>query len=103
MSYWLDPAARCAMGLHQCRQSLFSKSCRSLGCLEPGCALCAQNPNRRCSTSFSSKYLAGDILKAKCSASIRVDIVSRANLEPAPQSMTEDIHLEVRIFKLYKV
>lgn len=68
---------------------------RSLGCLEPGCALCAQNPNRRCSNNFSGKYLAGDVLKAKCGASIRVDIVNRADLEPATPNAIKDIHLEV--------
>lgn len=75
----------------------WNKTCRSLGCLEPGCALCAQNPNRRCSANFSSKYLAGDVLKAKCGASIRVDIVTRAALEPASTSATAGIHLEVSL------
>ena len=93
---------QCSYFIYMICQELSEKQhevyCRSLGCLEPGCALCAQNPNRRCSTSFSSKYLAGDILKAKCNASIRIDIVSRATLEPAPQSVTQDIHLEVSHF-----
>jgi len=69
--------------------------CRSLGCLEAGCPLCAQNPNRRCRGCFSGKYLAGDVLKAKCGSSIHVDIVSRASLEPAPLSVMENTILEV--------
>lgn len=69
---------------------------RSLGCLEPKCPLCTQNPNRRCSSSFSNKYLSGDVLKAKCGASIRVQVIDRATLEPVKGSVTDNIFLEVR-------
>lgn len=69
--------------------------CRSLGCLEPGCPLCAQNPNRRCAGSFSTKYLSGDVLKAKCGASIRVQVVDSATLEPVKGKVLEDIYLQV--------
>lgn len=36
--------------------------------------MCSQNPNRQCNVNFNSKYLAGDILKAKCGASIFIEI-----------------------------
>ena len=54
-----------------------------------------QNPNRRCSGNFSTKYLSGDVLKAKCGASIRVEVVDRATLEPVKGEAIEDIYLEV--------
>ena len=63
--------------------------------MEPGCPLCVQNPNRRCSGNFSTKYLSGDVLKAKCGASIRVEVVDRATLEPVKGEAIEDIYLEV--------
>lgn len=72
-------------------------SCRNLGCLDPACTLCAQNPQRRCNDScFAPKYLAGDILKAKCGASIRVEVISRTTGAPAPQTLIGDVLLEAR-------
>lgn len=69
--------------------------CRHLGCLESGCPLCAQNPNRRCGGSFSNKYLSGDVLKANCGASIRVQVVDRSTLEPVKGPEIEGVQLEV--------
>ena len=69
--------------------------CRSLGCLEPGCQLCAQNPHRRCEGNFANKYLAGDVLKAKCGASIRLEVIDRRTGDPLKAGDLEGIQLEV--------
>jgi hypothetical protein len=42
-----------------------------MGCTDAHCLLCAQNQNRRCTRTFAGKYLAGDLLKAACGATIR--------------------------------
>lgn len=70
-------------------------SCRNLGCNTASCLLCAQNPNRRCNRTFSPKYLAGDVLKAHCGASIKVSVEDRCTLEPAEPDKLSDINLEV--------
>lgn len=63
---------------------------RSQGCLDMACALCAQNPQRRCDRNFAEKYLAGDVVKAKCGASIRVEVVDRATGQAAsPEQLGE--------------
>jgi len=68
-----------------------------LGCLDAACTLCVQNPQRRCNDScFAPKYLAGDILKAKCGASIRAEIIMRTTGSPAPQQLIGDVLLEAR-------
>lgn len=65
--------------------------------MDQECSLCAQNPHRRCEGNFSGKYLAGDVLKAKCGASIRVEVVDRATAESVTSSdALADIRLEVR-------
>ncbi|KAK9825131.1 hypothetical protein WJX81_002021 [Elliptochloris bilobata] len=76
-------------------QLVFRHDCLNLGCLDPGCMLCLQNPQRRCNHScFAPKYLAGDILKAKCGASIRVEVISRTTGASAPQTLIGDVLLE---------
>ena len=56
-----------------------------------------QNPHRRCEGNFAGKYLAGDVLKAKCGASIRVEVLDRSTAESVTASEAlEDIRLEVR-------
>jgi len=47
----------------------------ALGCREPDCSLCSFNPQRVCERNFQKKYLVGDILKAKCGSSIRVELL----------------------------
>lgn len=54
---------------------VFRHDCLSLGCLDPQCALCEHNPHRRCSVNFAHKYLVNDVLKAKCDAAIRVEVI----------------------------
>ncbi|KAK9790768.1 hypothetical protein WJX73_001816 [Symbiochloris irregularis] len=85
-----DPAVRL--------QLVFRHDCLSLGCLDQECSLCAQNPHRRCEGNFSGKYLAGDVLKAKCGASIRVEVVDRATAESVTSAdALADIRLEMAI------
>lgn len=67
--------------------------CRSLGCLDPQCVLCEHNPNRRCNVNFAPKYLVNDILKAKCEAPIRVEIIDRATGVPLGEDIP-DVQLE---------
>ncbi|KAK9817517.1 hypothetical protein WJX74_004575 [Apatococcus lobatus] len=76
-------------------QLVFRHDCLSLGCLEPGCQLCAQNPHRRCEGNFANKYLAGDVLKAKCGASIRLEVIDRRSGEPLKAGDLEGIQLEL--------
>ena len=69
---------------------------RNLGCLDTDCNLCKENPHRRCDGNFSNKYLAGDVLKAKCGAAIRIELLNRATAESVPMiDGMEDIRLEV--------
>lgn len=68
--------------------------CRSLGCLDPQCVLCEHNPHRRCNVNFAPKYLVNDILKAKCEAPIRVEVIDRSTGVPLGEDIS-DIHLEV--------
>lgn len=49
--------------------------------------LCEHNPHRRCSVNFSNKYLVNDVLRAKCDAPIRVEVIDRATGQP----VTEDL------------
>ena len=69
---------------------------RSLGCLDPQCVLCEHNPHRRCNVNFAPKYLVNDVLKAKCEAPIRVEIIDRATGVPLGEDIP-DVHLEVRL------
>ena len=39
------------------------------------CTLCQFNPVRLCERNFGKKYLVSDALKAKCGASIKVEMV----------------------------
>ncbi|GMH34106.1 hypothetical protein BSKO_01940 [Bryopsis sp. KO-2023] len=59
-------------------QLVFRHDCLALGCTSSQCSLCQHNPNRRCRVNFDRKYLVGDMLKAKCGAVIRVEVVDRA-------------------------
>jgi hypothetical protein len=72
-------------------------ACRNLGCADADCRFCAQNPNRRCDAEFFSKYLAGDVLKAKCGATIRVEVRDRMTGEAfTDNELLANILLEVR-------
>lgn len=69
---------------------------RSLGCLDAQCVLCEHNPHRRCNVNFAPKYLVNDILKAKCDAQIRVEIIDRITGAPITDDLPE-LTLEVRL------
>ena len=77
---------------------MFSQAvlCRSLGCLDPQCVLCEHNPHRRCNVNFAPKYLVNDVLKAKCDAPIRVEIIDRQTGVPLGEDIA-DVHLEVTL------
>ena len=49
--------------------------------------LCEHNPQRRCSVNFSNKYLVNDVLRAKCDAPIRVEIIDRATGQPVADDL----------------
>ncbi len=76
-------------------QIIFLGARRSLGCLDPQCVLCEHNPHRRCNVNFAPKYLVNDLLKAKCDAPIRVEIIDRATGVPLGEDIA-DLQLEVR-------
>lgn len=77
-------------------QLVFRHDCLSLGCLDPQCVLCEHNPHRRCNVNFAPKYLVNDVLKAKCEAPIRVEIIDRATGVPLGEDIP-DVHLEMCI------
>lgn len=56
--------------------------------------LCEHNPHRRCSVNFAPKYLVNDLLKAKCEAPIRVEVIDRSTGVPLGEDIS-DVHLEV--------
>ena len=56
--------------------------------------LCEHNPHRRCNVNFAPKYLVNDVLKAKCDAPIRVEIIDRQTGVPLGEDIA-DVHLEV--------
>lgn len=69
--------------------------CLSTGCGESGCILCQYNPSRICRRNLKQKYLIDDHLRAKCGASLRVEIVDESSHcyeDPLP-----DIQLEVHV------
>ena len=73
--------------------------CRFLGCKDLTCHICSQNPNRQCSVNFNNKYLAGDILKAKCGASIFIEITDlhTGGVINDPE-VTDNYYVEVMYF-----
>lgn len=77
-------------------QLVFRHDCLSLGCLDPQCPLCEHNPHRRCNVNFAPKYLVNDLLKAKCDATIRVEIIDRLTGLPLNEDIP-DVHLEMCI------
>eukprot|EP00878_Enallax_costatus_P004191 GHUV01004420.1.p1 GENE.GHUV01004420.1~~GHUV01004420.1.p1 ORF type:complete len:375 (+),score=98.38 GHUV01004420.1:140-1264(+) len=54
---------------------VYRHDCRALGCRDMECLLCQFNPERVCERNFQKKYLVGDLLKAKCGAPIRLELV----------------------------
>ena len=60
------------------------------------CELCAQTQHRRCMSTFAAKYLAGDSLKAKCGARIRLEVIDRRTGDTIPGDMLRDTQVEVR-------
>jgi hypothetical protein len=64
------------------------------------CHLCKHNPNRKCAGSFNGKYLVGDILKAKCGASIWVEVVDITNGKAASAEQLGNLYFEVLAFTI---
>ena len=89
----LPPCTGCHVGARP-YTSWVALLCRSLGCLDPQCVLCEHNPHRRCNVNFAPKYLVNDVLKAKCEAPIRVEIIDRATGVPLGEDIP-DVQLEV--------
>lgn len=62
------------------------------------CKLCKHNPSRRCAVNFDKKYLVNDVLKAKCQAVIRVEVVERVTNMPVDgHALQDDIILQMAI------
>lgn len=53
------------------------------------------NPRRRCKGNFAAKYLVNDALKAKCGATIHLEVVDLRTSEPVPVEELADMQLEV--------
>ena len=71
---------------------------RALGCLDPQCSLCQHNPSRRCVVNFDRKYLVHDMLKARCGACIRIELIDRNTGLPIEEEIP-DLKLEVRAWE----
>ncbi len=69
---------------------------RCLGCRDARCPLCAQCQYRRCVGHFDGKYLAGDMLKAKCGAEIRVEVRDRVTGDIVGNDSLSNVQLEAR-------
>lgn len=65
------PETSSALGL----SLVFRHECLALGCRDLECPICQFNPVRLCERNFGKKYLVGDVLKAKCGASIRAEVL----------------------------
>lgn len=61
------------------------------------CKLCRQTPHRRCTSTFAGKYLAGDVLRAKCGARIRLEVIDRRTGELVSGDLLRDTQLEARL------
>ena len=85
--------------LHDVRAASHKRPfCRALGCVLPSCQLCKHNPSRRCAVNFDKKYLVNDVLKAKCQAVIRVEIVERqTNMPVDVRELREELILQMAI------
>ena len=68
---------------------------RNMGCLEPGCRLCAWNSHRQCKRQFAKHFLEGDLLKAECTAPISIIAVNQKTGQPVEET-PEGMELEVR-------
>ncbi|GAX78271.1 hypothetical protein CEUSTIGMA_g5713.t1 [Chlamydomonas eustigma] len=77
-------------------QLVFRHDCMALGCLDPQCSLCQHNPSRRCVVNFDRKYLVHDMLKARCGASIRIELIDRNTGLPIEEDIP-DLRLETYI------
>ncbi|KIZ02180.1 hypothetical protein MNEG_5775 [Monoraphidium neglectum] len=69
------PALQAGQGQYRL---VFRHECNALGCRDSECALCSFNPVRVCERNFQKKYLVGDPLRAKCNASIRLELTDAA-------------------------
>ncbi|GAX76070.1 hypothetical protein CEUSTIGMA_g3513.t1 [Chlamydomonas eustigma] len=56
----------------------FAHKCRFLGCMDKSCALCANNPNKRCldHDNFDECYADNQALKSKCDIDVYVQLFS---------------------------
>lgn len=70
--------------------------CQSTGCGEIGCLICQYNPSRLCKQNLKSKYLIDDHLKAKCGASLRVELVDE-NGACVSEGLPHGAQLEVSV------
>ncbi|GIL45703.1 hypothetical protein Vafri_2882 [Volvox africanus] len=77
-------------------QLVFRHDCLALGCLDPQCALCTHNPSRRCMVNFDRKYLVNDVLKARCGAGIRVELIDPLTGQPVEEKLPE-ITLQISV------
>eukprot|EP00198_Chlamydomonas_reinhardtii_P001203 XP_001690538.1 predicted protein [Chlamydomonas reinhardtii] len=77
-------------------QLVFRHDCLALGCLDPQCALCTHNPSRRCTVNFDRKYLVNDVLKARCGAGIRVELIDPNTGQPVDDKLPE-ITLQISV------
>jgi hypothetical protein len=61
---------------------------RYLGCTDPDCALCKNNPHKTCNPAdlFDEAYADNQVLKARCEAELYVELVNATTGEvyPAP-------------------
>lgn len=57
--------------------------------------MCQNTQHRRCVGNFAAKYLSGDPVKAKCGATIIVEVIDQATGKAVGQEAVDGLHLEV--------
>lgn len=57
----------------------YRHDCKNIGCANSECLLCINNQNRRCpdGSNFNLKYIKNDLLRARCDASVRLELVDK--------------------------
>ncbi|GFR43768.1 hypothetical protein Agub_g4882 [Astrephomene gubernaculifera] len=62
----------------------FTHRCRFLGCLRKECALCKNNPNKKCreEDNFDECYADGQVLKSKCEADVYLELINLRTNQP---------------------
>ena len=68
---------------------------RATGCAEPHCTLCQHSINRLCTREFSRKYLVDDVIKPRCGATLRIELIG----DRAAARWARGVHARPRLLR----